>query len=176
MDSLRGRAKHLLNKPRSPSLGASSHRLATGATAPDEQLGNHNMSSHFRFLIALIAFACVLNGTGHLGHSADKKKSTVTVTIDFGDGFQKRYTSIPWKSKMTVMDATQAATKHKRGIKIKYRGRRATAFLFQIDDLKNEGRGKNWLYSVNGKLGDRSFALFPVKAGDTVLWKFRKYK
>ena len=134
------------------------------------------MSAHFRSLIVPITLACVLCGTGHLGHSADQKKSTVTVTIDFGDGFQKRYTKISWRAKMTVMDATQSASKHKRGIKIKYRGRRATAFLFQIDDLKNEGRGKNWLYSVNGKLGDRSFALYKVKAGDTVLWKFRKYK
>jgi len=134
------------------------------------------MSNRIQRRMMVMSCVAILFVGGHLGHSADKKTKTVKVTIDYGDGFQKRYTQIRWKPKMTVLDVTQAAVRHKRGIKIRYRGKGATAFLTQIDDLKNEGRGRNWLYQVNGKLADRSFAIYSVKSGDAILWKFGKYK
>ena len=134
------------------------------------------MSAPLRNSTVVTLCVIALLTAGHLGRAADKNAKHVTLTIDYGDGFQKRYTKIRWQAKMTVLDVTQLAQKHKRGIKIRYRGRRSTAFLQQIDDLKNEGRGRNWLYLVNGKLGDRSFALFRVQAGDHILWKFGKYK
>jgi len=34
-----------------------------------------------------------------------------------------------------------------------------TAFLTQIDELENEGRGRNWIYRVNGELAKKSFAI-----------------
>ena len=52
----------------------------------------------------------------------------------------------------------------------------ATALLTKIDDLKNEGRGRNWLYRVNDKLADRSFGVFELKKRDTILWKFAQYR
>ena len=58
----------------------------------------------------------------------------------------------------------------------KFKGKRATALLTKIDDIENEGQGRNWLYRVNRKLADRSFGVFKLKAGDTVLWKFDKYR
>ena len=106
----------------------------------------------------------------------DKKVKLVRLVIDYGDGVEKHFTRIPWREGMSVLDAMQVAGKHARGIKLEYRGRRATAFLTKIDNLENDGRQKNWIYRVNTKLGDRSFAIYKLKPGDSVLWKFGKYQ
>ena len=69
-----------------------------------------------------------------------------------------------------------AAKKHPRGISFGHKGNGATVLLKKIDDVENEGRGRNWLYRVNGKPGDRSIGIFELQAGDTILWKFDKYQ
>ena len=102
--------------------------------------------------------------------------SSVQVVIDYGDGCEKHFKAIAWKEGMTVLDALEAAQKHPRGIKIVYRGKGATAFLTQIDELENEGSGRNWIYRVNKELASKSFAVCALKAGDTVLWKFGEYR
>jgi hypothetical protein len=99
---------------------------------------------------------------------------TVQLTIDYGDGSQKVFTALAWKEKQTVLDVLQAAEKHPRGIKLKHRGSGAALFVTAIDDAANEGGGSNWLYEVNGTLGDRSCAIYEVQAGDKLLWKFGK--
>jgi hypothetical protein len=96
--------------------------------------------------------------------------------IDYNDGVEKHFNAIAWKSGMTVMDAMLAAKKHPRGISFEHKGKGATALLTKIDDTENEGRGRNWLYRVNGEPGDRSIGIFELKAGDTILWKFDKYQ
>jgi len=101
----------------------------------------------------------------------------VKLVVDYGDGVQKHFTALPWKKGLTVLGATRAAEKHPRGIETKLRGSGETAFLMQIDDVTNEGgAGRNWVYRVNGKLGDRSAGIYPLDAGDTVLWRFQKYE
>jgi hypothetical protein len=77
---------------------------------------------------------------------------------------------------MTVLDAVRSAEKHPRGIKAEVRSSGSTAFLTQIDDVKNEGSGKNWAYRVNGELGDRSIGIHKLQAGDAVLWRFQEYE
>lgn len=104
---------------------------------------------------------------------AEEAKS-VALTIDYGDGVEKRFLGVPWEDGTTVLDVLEFAAKHPRGIKFEYRGRSATGFLTKIDDLANEGRGRNWLFYLNGKIGERSFAVQELKAGDAVLWKFQK--
>ena len=104
------------------------------------------------------------------------KPPTVRLIIDYGDGVEKHFTALAWKEGMTVLDALEAAQKHPRGIKFVYRGKGATAFLTQIDELENEGRGRNWVYRVNDELAKKSFAILTVKAGDTILWTFGEYR
>ena len=104
------------------------------------------------------------------------KKSQVSLVIDFGDHFQKRFTAITWTRDMTILDVLQAAAKHPRGIGFKHRGKGKTAFLTSIDKLENQGGDRNWVYRVNGKLGDRSFATFKVQPTDAILWTFGKYR
>ena len=112
----------------------------------------------------------------HGQQDSPPKPHTVLLVIDFGDQSQKHFTGIVWRQKMTIKDVLQAASKHPRGIRFEHRGKGKTAFLLSIDKLKNEGRGRNWVYRVNKKLGDRSFAEFTVQPGDTILWTFGKYR
>ncbi|MFM8251467.1 MAG: DUF4430 domain-containing protein [Planctomycetota bacterium] len=102
--------------------------------------------------------------------------TTVELVIDYGDGVQKRFTRLTPTPQMTILDVLQAAQKHPRGIKFEYRGKGETGFLTRIDDVANEGRGRNWIFRVNNKLGERSFAVEPVRAGDVVSWSFAKYQ
>lgn len=55
-------------------------------------------------------------------------------------------------------------------------GRDATLFVQSIGGVKNQaGGGDNWVYRVNGELGDRSCGVFSVNPGDRVLWVFGDY-
>jgi hypothetical protein len=125
-------------------------------------------------LLRPAAFALVALAIGGEILAAQEPASMVRLIVDYGDGVQKHFTALPWKDGMTVLDAMKAAQEHPRGVKLQYRGSGATAFLTQIDDVKNEGAGRNWVYRVNDQLADRGFGVFQLKAGDTVLWKFEK--
>ena len=104
-----------------------------------------------------------------------KKAQTVHVIVDYNDGAQKTFTGIAWKKGMTALDATVAASKHKRGFKFKHSGKGTSAFVTQIDDLKNEGPGKgkkNWLIWLNAKLARRGVGDQTLQPGDELKWKF----
>lgn len=121
-----------------------------------------------RFAIALVIAAAMAT----VAAAAD----TVKLVVDYGDGVEKHFTQLAYKKDMTVLDAVRSAEKHRRGIKAEVRSSGSTAFLTQIDDVKNEGSGKNWVYRVNGKLGDRSIGIHKLQAGDAVLWRFQEYE
>ncbi len=107
----------------------------------------------------------------------EPQAKTVRVIVDYGDGVEKHFVALPWKSGMTALDALELASRHPRGVKFKYTGAEATAFVTEIDDLKNEGGGRrNWTYRVNDKLGDRSCGVAELKESDRVLWRFGKYR
>jgi hypothetical protein len=126
----------------------------------------------------LTALACVLAIPvgARILTADDPPRPQVQMIVDYGDGVQKHFTALAWRDGMTVLDALELAQQHARGIRFAYRGQDATAFLTRIDDLENEGRGSNWVYRVNGEMADRSFAIFPLKAGDAILWKFGDYR
>lgn len=126
----------------------------------------------------LVALGLVGTLSGGLaGHAADPEAPpTIRLIIDYGDGVEKHFTALAWKDGMTVLNALEAAKDHARGIRFACRGKDATTFLTEIDGLENEGNGKNWVFRVNDKLGSKSFAVTPLKAGDTVLWRFGEYR
>ena len=104
-------------------------------------------------------------------------KDAIILTVDYGDGAEKRFTSIPWRSGMKVIDALKWAADHPHGIAFDQRGRAGTAFVARIDDLKNSGsNGKNWVYYVNRKRADKSCGIFQLKRGDAILWRFERYQ
>jgi Domain of unknown function (DUF4430) len=114
--------------------------------------------------------------TAEPAQEQEAAKDAVRLVIDYGDGVQKQFVALPWTKDMTVLTALEAAAKHPRGIKFIHQGKGETVLVIAIDDLKNEGRGRNWLFEVNGKLGDRSCAVMPLRAGDSALWRFGKYQ
>lgn len=97
---------------------------------------------------------------------------SVRLVIDYGDGVEKHFPRLGWNDGMTVLDLMRAAQQHPRGITFAQRGRGPTAFLTRIDDLENEGRGRNWTYRINDRLADRSFAVQTVQAREQVVWRF----
>ncbi|MFO0902437.1 MAG: DUF4430 domain-containing protein [Pirellulales bacterium] len=120
----------------------------------------------------VLATAVRLDGIRTARADEGAAKSTIELTIDYGDGVQKRFPRLPHRTGMTVLDALQDAQKLPRGIRFEHRGSGETAFVSKIDDLANEGRGKNWTYRVNDKRADRSCGVYPLVAQDRVLWKF----
>ena len=115
--------------------------------------------------------------TGFFATASLSAEEHVKLVIDYGDGVEKHFTQLSHKEGLTVLGATQLAGKHTRGVQAKVRGSGSIAFLTQIDDVSNEGGGgRNWVFRVNGKLGDRSCGIYELKPGDTVLWRFQKYE
>ena len=125
-----------------------------------------------------LAWGSNVNSETEIKPKPSKQPTAVVVlTIDYGDGAQKRYPTIPWVKNMTVLSALNWASKHPRGIEIQSRGKGATTLVTKIDDLKNQGgRGENWVFRVNDKLAERSCGVFPLKQGDRILWKFERYQ
>lgn len=101
---------------------------------------------------------------------------TVKLAIDYGDGAQLHFPALSWREAMTALDVLLLAQKHPHGVKFRHRGTGAHAKVEQIGDLTNQGDGKNWIYSVNGKRGEVSAGVQTLKNGDTVLWKFQEYE
>ncbi len=129
-------------------------------------------------LAMLLLFAVVLCWcpARPLSGEAPRKPQTVELTIDFGDGFQYRYTKLVWHDDMTVLDVLKQARQHRHPLRFEFRGEGARAFVTSIGRVKNEGaRGSNWIFRVGGKLGDRSCGIYPVRAGEKVLWSFQRY-
>ncbi len=111
--------------------------------------------------------------------AAEPAAKTVTLVIDFGDGFQKHYTALAWKSGMTVLDALSAAKVHPRSLPFESNGEGAMAFIKSIDGVANQGaqgEQKNWLFSVNTKFADKSAGAYILNAGDAVFWHFGPYE
>jgi hypothetical protein len=135
-------------------------------------LGRHPRRSLFAALI--LGIGCLLVVSSPASSAAEDQ--VVELTIDYGDGVQKRFTALAWKEKMTVYDALKQASQHRRGIKETHTGSGESLLVTSIDDLKNVGVGRNWLFEVNGAKADRSSGVYSLKAGDAVLWRFGKQK
>jgi len=139
------------------------------------------MYGRYRFgaFLMLSLVAVLLAGVCPRSLAADEKAATVSVTVDYGDGVEKRFTALPWKAEQTVLDALAAAQTHPHGVKVTLVGKGPNAMVTQIDDLKNEGGGaknRNWLFFLNGKMATRGAGSVVLTAGDAVLWKFTVYE
>jgi hypothetical protein len=119
------------------------------------------------------------NGAAAATKPPANSTKTVELVIDFGDGVQKRFADIGWKESMTVLDVLRAAQQHSHGISFSAHGSGETTMVTKIDDETNqEGAtgAKNWIFRINGRLGDESCGIAAVRAGDNVLWKFGPYE
>jgi hypothetical protein len=110
--------------------------------------------------------------------SAAAPGQTIQLVIDYGDGAQKRFSAIPCRDGMAVLDVLQFARQSPHGITFVVRGSGEAALLTKLDDVANEegaAGARNWLFYVNDHLADKSLGAATVKSGDTILWKFERY-
>ena len=102
---------------------------------------------------------------------------TVSLVIEFGETDERREFTPTWRAGMTVANALAAArqqTDDQRRLGYAVQGSGQSAFLTDLAGVANEGAGgRNWTYTVNGKLADRSFAVYELEPGDQVLWSFK---
>lgn len=111
---------------------------------------------------------------------SDAMVRSVELVIDYGEDVQKVYGLVPWKPDMTVQDVLNHARglPAPRGLAYQSNGTGERAFLTSIDGLANEGGGaerKNWIFEVNGVMGQSSFGVARVQAGDKIGWRFRTH-
>ncbi len=135
-------------------------------------------------VVAVLIGRAVLEGSGSdspagaaAGVSAGA--ATVALTVDFGDGFQKQFSALPWYQGMTVLALLERAAEQRRRIVFATRGSGPQTLLVSIDGVENQGggtRARNWLYSVNGRRAKLGCGARRLAAGDTVLWSFTTYE
>lgn len=81
---------------------------------------------------------------------------------------------VAWQKGMTVFAATSAM---EPAVEIRSSGGGEQLFVHAIGGKANLGaQGDNWIYRVNGALGDTSCDAYLLEPGDNVLWTFGKYE
>lgn len=124
-------------------------------------------------LISLILLAPSLASETSNAH----QDATVKLVVDFNGERDKNleFNDIPWQDEMTVEDVLRHVMKNEE-FRFRSRGRGETFFVIQIAGLANQGaKGKNWIFLVNEKLGDRGAGAYSVPKDATVKWHFGKY-
>jgi hypothetical protein len=112
--------------------------------------------------------------------------STVALTIDYSNGAQKHFSSIPWEKGQTILEAIQASARIPPGITISFGSDRSGHVLgLVIDELpRKDAPASEWVVWVNARpfhdrLGtETSFGFHPderegnlLNPGDQVLLK-----
>lgn len=134
----------------------------------------------FSLLILAIAGLVVVDGPGVRASQdappqAADAAHTVRVIIDFDNGAQRVYTSLPWSKGMTAFEALKLASEHPQGFKLDSRGRGETAFITGIDGVANERGGSSprfWRYWVNTDFATRGAGVQELQPSDVVLWRY----
>jgi len=105
---------------------------------------------------------------------ASPAAETVSLAVDFDNGSRRSF-DFPWSAGMTVGDLLKLARDLRPGLQFTQQGADKLAMLTSLDGVENGvADGRYWLYEVNGKSGEMSFAVQPVAAGDRVLWVFKQ--
>ena len=98
---------------------------------------------------------------------------TFSLTVDFGNGVEKRFKALPWSESLTVLEGLQAAAEFQPGVTFAYRDTGEDAFVTAIDGLSNAGaEGGNWIYEINGEKAMRSAGVQTLRPGDALLWRY----
>ena len=105
--------------------------------------------------------------------------NTVALTIDYSNGAQKHFSSIPWKKDLTILGAIQASEGIPPGATIRFGSDRSGHVLGLVIDEMPHGdtvvRASDWIVWVNakpfqGRLGtETSFEFNPSEREGNVL-------
>jgi hypothetical protein len=101
-------------------------------------------------------------------------EKVVRVKIQRGQGAEVLEGAVPWTEGLTVFDALSGVSPP---IAVESTGQGESLFVQSIAGQANLGSaGDNWIYRVNGQLGDRSSGIYELEAGDQIEWSFGKYE
>jgi hypothetical protein len=132
----------------------------------------------FGFLLALSGCTdSEGNGTNKNNSTTDLAIGTVQVEIRFGSGREGIQNQVDCMNDSTVYSVLQAAS-DKGEFAFESTGLlKGDKFITSIGGVDNlAGGGRNWIYRVNGVLGDKGAGVFAVKPQDRVVWSFGKYE
>jgi len=96
---------------------------------------------------------------------------TVALEVDFGDDKPSKQIDVVCSPNSTVLLSLERAEQLDKLV-FESKGSGETAFVTTIDGVGNDAQGKNWIYRVNGELGDKSAGILSVKPGDKISWIF----
>jgi hypothetical protein len=106
---------------------------------------------------------------------SQKVAGTVQLNIVFNSDREKISVDVPCSEDSTVHSILKRA-QNLGDLKFESSGEGESAFVKSIGGVTNLlGDGDNWVYKVNGELGDRSCGACDVKPGDLIQWSFGKY-
>ena len=129
------------------------------------------MPHRFYFFVCLI-FILLLN----CPVSIATNQQTVILQFDYGNGFSKQYKTLSLSSGDTVLDAMKTMQKHPQKIPFKTRGSGELTFITEIDLIRNEGNGKNWVFYVNGQRANVGVGSYKLQANDRIVWKYEVFQ
>ncbi len=116
-------------------------------------------------------------GTNQKNASANLAIGSVEVKIVFGSDREAIQSEVDCMGDSTVYSVLRAAS-DKMGFAVESTGvLKGDKFITSIGGVENlAGDGGNWIYRVNGVLGDKGSGAFAVKPSDKVVWSFGKYE
>jgi hypothetical protein len=111
--------------------------------------------------------------------------STVSVTIDYSNGSQKSFTTVPWSEGLTILEAVEAAKTILPGVDVEYgSSRNGSVINLSLDGAPGKDGSGEWSVWVNDRPGPErlgtktSFRFDPgsrpeneVQAGDHIVAK-----
>ena len=75
---------------------------------------------------------------------------TVSLTIDYSNGSQKSFATIPWRDHMTILEALEAAGKIPPGLVTKFgSSRNGSVINLTLDGVPGEGLTGEWSIWIN---------------------------
>jgi hypothetical protein len=108
-----------------------------------------------------------------VGWTAAAGDQAASLSIDYGNGARREFAALPWTDGMTVAGVMQQAREFHPGIQFTQQGEGEMAMLTSLDGVVNDaGLGRFWIYEVDGKAGDVSFAVQRVEPGQQVRWVY----
>ena len=138
-------------------------------------------ASRLIFLISVLLTlpflaGCDTSGAGSaVAERGDKVAGTVDLEVNFNSDKRAVSVKIPCSSDSTVFSIMERA-RNLGDLKFESSGSGETAFIKSIGGVENGGAtGDNWIYRINGELGDTSVGVCELKPGDKIQWRLGKY-
>lgn len=123
-------------------------------------------------LVALVLFLGCDKSADRDSKELQRDIGTVALEINFGESKSSKSIDVVCSPDSTVLLSLERAQQMNK-LKFESKGSGERTFVESIDGVGNEGAGgKNWIYRVNDKLGDKSAGVFEVAPGDKISWSW----